>query len=355
MQLVADIGGTKTLLASYANNLQQIKSYKSSDYKNFEIILNDYLNSVDYQESLTEIGLAVAGPVTNNSSSLTNLKWDISAKNILEQLPVNSRAHHSGEYVTTNIRVYNDLEAIAAAICHGEGELEVIRLDRAGTETLGNMHSRTGCKAIVAPGTGLGMAYAIRFDNQYVPIASQGGHISFAPTSSIQIELLNYMQSKLVGNSRNASNHTANQVGIELVCSGIGIPNIFNFFIENRRLNPNSTVECQILNSEDKVPIIINNAINGTCETCVKTVELFVEILASAIQTIALITLSTDGIYLAGGIAVALQQYLQQQLFIDNILKNTTMKELLAKMPIYLCKNRNIALIGASKLLNNKY
>lgn len=338
MLLVGDVGGTKTLIARYSpdartsNELVDIKSFKSQEYNNIYEILECYLQNNSSVNDITGISLAVAGPVYNNQSKLTNLDWDITPNKLIQAIG-NTKKEYS-------ILVSNDLEAIGNAVCNNSDYLDVKSLHINETCKTNN----TAPKLIVAPGTGLGMAYAVNYNGFYHVKPSQGGHISFAPVNQQQIELLKYMQEKL----------GVQQVGLEQVCSGIGIVHLFEFVINYRKIELDSKLNHELQNSEDIVPLIVANALGYRCEACVHTIELFVEILAMAVQTMALISNSLGGIYLAGGIALALENYLSKPLFLNNFLNNSLMSDLLGRMPIYICRNRNIALIGAVKLLNNK-
>lgn len=349
MLIVGDIGGTKTLLASVNtvtntstntnSHLDFIKAYQSYNYANFEIILDDYLTlCMHLNKKITAIGLAVAGPVTNNNSNLTNLKWSIVANQIKQKTNVNK------------VYIYNDLEAIAAAICYDYASVDITALKNVAP--LSRVLNDYTVKAIIAPGTGLGVSYIVSHKNQYMTLPSQGGHISFAPKNQLQYELLEYLQLSI-------NNKKDSQIGLELVCSGIGIANIFYFFKDYKKIGLDSALNffdsinsINSIGSKEIVPIIIKNAISNSCELCCKTINLFMEILAQAIQTVALTIYATGGIYLAGGIALALKEYLQCPQFLSKIMSNSTMAELLDKFPIYLCENKNIALLGASKLVN---
>lgn len=341
MWLVGDIGGTKTLLASAVPNsglgssmgINNVKSYKSYSYEKFDLILKDYLMGLNNNE-IKGVALAVAGPVTNNYSKLTNLDWLIDAKSIKKQINVN------------NILVYNDLEAIAAAVCNDDSSLDIMPIKAVDTFVDSNHYA----KAIIAPGTGLGMSYAVYNEGRYLPLSSQGGHVSFAPRTLLQQELLIYIHKRI----EEGGKHKYNQVSLELVCSGIGIPNIFKFFKEYKKISIDNNLLNQIQNSEDWVPVIINNAISNRCEACVRTVDLFIEILAIAVQNMALTINALGGIYLAGGIAVALKDYLLRSEFLDRVIDNRTMFESLDKTPVNLCQNKYIALIGAGNLLELK-
>lgn len=333
MFIVGDIGGTKTLFASLSSSsgeLCAVRSYKSNDYDNVDLILEDYISSQKINSgrefSINTISLAVAGPVANNNSRLTNLDWDIQARNI--QIKTNAK----------DVRIYNDLQAIAAAVCTDNHEsIDLLTLKEVNKEL--RLASDYKTKAIIAPGTGLGMAHAIMYNGQSVALPSQGGHISFAPKSELQYELLVFLQSKF----------NVKQIGLELICSGVGIPNIFEF-VSSKAMYAVEFDSAEI--TAPTVPWIIENALAKNNEQCMLTIELFLEVLADSIQAMALAVYATEGIYLAGGIAVALKEYLEHEQFLSNIINNSTMHQILDKFPIYLCQNKNIALIGASKLIN---
>lgn len=257
MRLVGDIGGTKTLLASVisddkANNtISFVESYQSQKYENFEIILKDYLvrlskNNSQYKNSAVEsLSLAVAGPVKNNYSKITNLDWIIDSSQLSK---------------LNNIKktlIYNDLEAIAAAVCNnGSGVENICLTDMRGLRSSSDtQNNNIYSKVVVAPGTGLGVAYAVNRNQIYYPYPSQAGHINFAPVNDLEYELLQYLQAKI--------NKT--QIGVEMVCSGIGIANIFNFFQEYRGLELEANVKDDILNSEDLVPVVIKHALKSSC------------------------------------------------------------------------------------------
>lgn len=327
--IVVDIGGTKVLLAAVDNNsLIEITSYKSSDYNSFEDLLDNYLdklsNKNNYKINLKQLSLAVAGPVINNNSKLTNLSWDINSKDIVNKYSIN------------NISVVNDLEAIAAEIISSDN---LICINNICNKLFLNKNI-----AIVAPGTGLGVAYAVFNKSGYIINSTEGGHIDFAARDNLQIELFNYIKNK----------YNINKVNIELICSGIGIANIFDFFINYKKLEL-TNYKLDDIFDKDLVPYIINNYKNNSCEACVKTINLFLEIFAGVLQTVALIYMSTGGIYLSGGIAMALSSVLTDnkinKSFLEIFYTNNSMSHILKQIPIYLSLDKNIALKGALKFI----
>ena len=71
--------------------------------------------------------------------------------------------------------------------------------------------------ASFAPGTGLGESFLTWDGSQSLAHGSEGGHSDFAPTDERQIRLLHYLLPRF------------GHVGVERVCSGIGVPNIYQF------------------------------------------------------------------------------------------------------------------------------
>lgn len=80
-----------------------------------------------------------------------------------------------------------------------------------------------GARAVIAPGTGLGEAFLIWEGARYHTCISEGGHANFAPTTPFEVDLLHYVQRPF------------DHVSYELVCSGMGLPNIYNCLKERLR------------------------------------------------------------------------------------------------------------------------
>ena len=80
-----------------------------------------------------------------------------------------------------------------------------------------------------------------------------------------------------------------------------------------------------------------------------KVIELFIEILADSASDLSLFTLPTNGVYLLGGISVAIEPFIKQsKIFMENYL-DKDFSFLLKSFPIYLIKNSNIGMIGAAE------
>ena len=97
-------------------------------------------------------------------------------------------------------KLLNDLEATANYIPH---------LQRNESRALNTGDpSEHGMNGVIAPGTGMGEAFLIWNGDLYHPNPSEGGHCDFAPSSTTEEGLLEYLQKKF------------KHVSYERVCSG---------------------------------------------------------------------------------------------------------------------------------------
>ena len=288
--LAGDIGGTKTVLALFEDAgtglpIQPIieKTYPSSEFSALEQIIEKFMAEVD--ADITAASFGVAGPVVNGRSQITNLPWIIEEQNLQNLLGIET------------VTLLNDLEAIANGVPYLQTNDVVILKDGVKEE-----RSAIG---IVAPGTGLGEAFLVWTGERYESFPSEGGHASFGPRSSLQVDLLNFMSAKF------------DHVSYERVCSGSGLPNLYQFFKETNRFEEPSWLAKELERSPDKTPVIVQHAVQKNANICVATLNLFFEILAGEAANMALKLLATGGIYLGGGIPPRLISQLQASNFIE--------------------------------------
>lgn len=319
--LAGDIGGTKTVLALFEESDDALpikpvleKTYPSGEHRSLEEILNKFLNNIDHPIAAASFG--VAGPVVNGRVQITNLSWKIDAASLKQSLGIET------------VTLLNDLEAIANGVPY---------IQEAGKVTLkeGNP-AEHGAIGVVAPGTGLGEAYLVWTGSRYESYPSEGGHASFGPATPLQVELLNFLWSKYP------------HVSYERVCSGSGLPNLYQFFKETKRYEEPEWLAKELAASEDKTPIIVSHGIEKTAEICSATLDLFFEILAGESANMALKLLATGGIYLGGGIPPRLIPQLQASNFVKQFQTKGRFSDFLANVPVYIICNPKIALYGAA-------
>jgi len=320
MLLAGDIGGTKTDLAVFSPEAGPRAPlaegrFPSADYPSLEALVREFLSQMDVKVERASFG--VAGPVVAGRATITNLPW------VMDEEQLQAALHLS------SVRLLNDLNAIAHAVPF---------LEPAGLHTLNEGHQPApdGNIAIVAPGTGLGEAFLTWDGSRYRPHASEGGHADFAPTNSLEIELLRYLHDRF------------EHVSYERVCSGRGLPNIYAFLKDSGYADEPAWLAEQLAAADDPTPVIVNTALARECELCVATLDTFVSILGAEAGNLALKVLASGGVYLGGGIPPRILPALEQERFMEAFRSKGRMSDLLASVPVHVILNPKAALLGAA-------
>lgn len=320
MLLAGDIGGTKTVLALISEELGvrnpvRIAAFPSASYQSFEAVIADFLADIDI-DLVTSASFGVAGPVLDGKVKVTNLPWTVDAEGISRSVDIK------------HVFLLNDLESIASSIPH-------LQPEDLATINVGDLEDG-GAIAVIAPGTGLGEAFLTWNGGRYQAHPSEGGHASFAPTTAEQQDLLTYLRRRY------------GHVSYERVCSGSGIPNIYQFLRETGRYPEPSWLASKLAEANDPTPIIAEAAAGNRAEICSATMKLFVEILANEASNMAMKVLATGGIYLGGGIPPRILPRLHDPLFMQIFTAKGRFAELLNSFPIHVIRNPEAALYGAA-------
>ncbi len=323
MLLAGDIGGTKTSLALYAS-ADDLRTpvvevtVPSAQYRSLEAVVHTFMTGMGANATVERACFGVAGPVVHGRARVTNLTWSMSEERLAAELG-NAR-----------VELINDLAAIAYSVPWLEAsDLLTISAGEAIAH---------GTIAVIAPGTGLGEAFITRDGGSFSVHASEGGHCDFAPTNEEEIALLRFLLK------------SADHVSYERVCSGIGIPNIYAYLRESGRYDEPLELSAQLAAARDKTPVIINAALQSESAPpiCLKTLELFVAILAAEAGNLALKVLATGGLYLGGGIPPRIEPHLASEAFRREFQRKGRFAHLLDTMPIHVILNPKAALLGAA-------
>jgi glucokinase len=320
MILAGDVGGTKTDIAVYSPEAGvrapvADASFPSGDYPSLEAIAREFLTRVD--GPVTCAAFAVAGPVLEGRARITNLPWVIDEEAL------------RGALGLQGVRLLNDLEALARAVPHLEGD--DLHLLKEGTPVAG------GAIAVIAPGTGLGEGYLTWNGTRYEPHPSEGGHADFAATTPLQIDLLRYLQER------------HEHVSYEMVCSGLGIANIYNFLRDSGYAPEPPEFAARLAAAEDRTPLIATAALDpeAPLPLAVATLETFVAILGAEAGNLALKVLATGGVYVGAGIPRRMLAALKAGGFLKAFEAKGRMREIMSRMPVNVIMSR-AALMGAA-------
>ena len=316
--LAGDIGGTKTVLALYqasGSPYAPIKKerFSSRDYPSLGTMVAEFLANSKFIPARASFG--VAGPVQEGSVKTTNLPWLVEQRELEQSLQA-------------PVRLLNDLSAIAHAIPFlNPSDLETLNPGAPATK---------GTLGIVAPGTGLGEAFLTWSGGRYHVHPSEGGHADFAPADSLQTELLIYLQARF------------GHVSFERVCSGSGIPNLYNFLKDSGRYSEPEWLHAEIEQASDPTPMIVQAGMENRAEICSATLDLFASILGSEAGNMALKVLATGGIYLAGGMPGRILAWLRKPAFMQAFSEKGRFADMLKNIPVHVVTNPEVALFGAA-------
>ena len=320
MILAGDIGGTKTVLAIYAGRTQVPASpvhetrFKNIDYRSFETIVKDFLGQTGAKPQSACFG--VAGPVKDRRCRVTNLPWEISADEIEQICGI------------PEVSLINDLKAIAVSVPHLDKD-DLFTLNPGDPEPMGN-------KAVIAPGTGLGIAFMVWTGARYRAFAGEGGHTAFSPRDTQEIKLLEFLIRRY------------GHVSFERVCSGSNLPIIYEYFLEKKIFPEPAWLKEELAAAADKTPVIVETALENKADICEATLDMFVRVLGTVIGNMAVTLLPTGGIYLGGGIPPRILKRLARPDFLSRIVDKGRFFSLCANMPVHVILDPQAALHGAA-------
>ncbi|MGD1931200.1 MAG: glucokinase [Leptolyngbyaceae cyanobacterium] len=335
--LAGDIGGTKTILRLVTAEPKALvtcyeQEYVSNQFPDLVPMVQTFLQAAQDEHSLpgapTQACFAIAGPVVDNTSHLTNLTWNLDGDRLAQALDLQA------------VELINDFEAIGYGVLGlASDDIHVLQAGVADA---------TAPVAIIGAGTGLGQGFAIPAGKRFQVFPSEGGHADFAPRSELDFQLLRYLLDK----------HQIMRVSVERVVSGQGIIAIYQF-LRDRGMAAESPELAEIVTtwereagrakSVDAAAAISQAALKGEDSLAVQTMELFVGAYGAEAGNLALKLLPYGGLYVAGGIAAKNLPLLTQDTFLDAFSHKGRLSKLLEDIPVRIVLNPRVGLIGAAR------
>ena len=318
--LVADIGGTNARFALVKEGCfrpSHIRNLKVSDYPDIATAIETYLGQ--FETGLEQCYpkracLAIACPVTRDVVDMTNSGWVFSKRELKESIGFEQ------------LEVINDYAALAYAASHLSSD-ELYQVG--GGSALADQPL-----ALLGPGTGLGVGGLIRNAGRLVPIVTEGGHVDFAPSNELEIEILRYLWTQ----------HS--HVSVERLLSGMGLSNLFSALasIRGEELDP--------LQSSIEPAEISRRALDHQDPLCLEVLECFCSILGSVAGSMALNLGAQGGVYITGGIIPRMLEFFATSGFRQRFEEKGRFKAYMAAIPTYVVVAEQPGLTGAAVALN---
>lgn len=319
MILAGDVGGTKVALALVepGNGRFRVRRearFETSDYGNLAAVLREFLGG----EQADAACFGVAAPILHGSPiAMTNLDWTFDEDRLAEEIGIE------------RVSFINDLEAAA---------LGIDALDADGFAALHEGAPRGDTAALIAAGTGLGMAILTGEGGSPLVLPSEGGHQAFAPRTDLESELLAFLRGR-----------HPEHVSAERVVSGPGIQAIYEFLKESGREEEPPWLAERLAVSEDLSVEISRAALAGETPICEAALDVFAGCYGAAAGDLALAALALRGIYVGGGIAPDILPFLGAGPFMDAFRAKGRMGDLLADVPVLVIVEPLAPLLGAAR------
>jgi len=252
-------------------------------------------------------GIAVAGPVGGAVLQFTNNPWIIRPALIAEKLGVD------------NYTLVNDF----AAVGHAVAQLP----DDAFRHLCGPDAPlpMAGVTTVLGPGTGLGVASVLRGAHGYQVIATEGGHIDYAPIDALEDAILVQLRCRF------------RRVSAERIVSGPGLANLHEALahIEGRA----------VLTGDDKA--LWTAALDGSDSLAAAALDRFCLSLGSVAGDLALAQ-GAAGVVIAGGLGLRLAQHLPRSGFGTRFVAKGRFEAMMARLPVKLITHPEPGLYGAA-------
>jgi glucokinase len=308
--IVGDIGGTNARFATVnedQHGFSDVVVFRCTDYPDLDAAISAYRAGLSVPP-VTDICLAVAGPVDDDQVNLANNHWQFSQA----QVSTSQRV---------NLKLVNDFTA--QALC-------IDRLQADELHWLGAPRPEVpGVRAIIGPGTGLGVAI-MSASGEVLP--SEGGHMGFAPVDAADVALLLVLQERF------------GRVCIERILSGPGLENLY---WAHQRLVSSSPV------LERSAAEIVNQAREGDLISR-RVVADFWRILGYVAGDIALLSWCRGGLYLSGGVLDKVDDFFDAVAFRAAFEDKGRFQKHCEAMPIAIIKTPYPGLLGCAAAIDHK-
>ncbi len=313
--LVADIGGTNARFALVADGdgrPLEPRNLAVADYPTIVDASRAYLEMVALGEPY-QAAISVASPVTGDWLNMTNHCWRFSVVETCAALGL------------SQLKVLNDYTALALALPFFTDEQCV---------KIGSGEEMVGCpKAVLGPGTGLGVSGVIPAGEHWLPLDSEGGHVTYGPINHRALQIVEVMREKM------------DHVSYESLVSGPGLSMTYEILTrleggEPRRLKPGE---------------IADLAVRAECQVAVEALSIFCGALGNVAGNLALTLGARGGVYIGGGIVPKILDFFTASSFRERFEQHGRLTDYLRAIPTYVIDTDYPALTGAVVSLGDAY
>ncbi len=311
-RLVADIGGTNARFAletSY-HVFEKTEVLPCNDYPTLVDAVKEFFKRAGNPE-VKHAAVAIANPIVGDWVQMTNHHWAFSIETTRQALHLET------------LLFLNDFTAQALAITQ-TADSDLVQIG--GLQPVENAP-----KAVIGPGTGLGVSGLIPSPAGYVPLAGEGGHTSFPPFDDAEVMIWQYAKKKF------------GHVSAERFLSGAGLVLIYEALAEREGVKRQKLTPAEI--SE--------RALSGHFPLCRLTLDIFCAMLGTVASNLALTLGARGGVYLCGGIIPRFIDYFKHSPFRNRFESKGRFDAYLAAIPVYVVLSQYPGITGAAVALES--
>ena len=280
--LIGDVGGTNARFQIIEHRQAPplvLEPACTVDFSNIEQALESVVFNRTSVRPRSAI-LAAAGPITENGLNLTNCHWNIVPASFLDAGSMEQ------------LLLMNDFEAQALSLPELTDE-DGVRLGGPRQPSDDPM-----TKAVIGPGTGLGVGLLVRAGGRWIPVAGEGGHVDLGPRNDREAEVWHHLVA-LEG-----------RISGEQVVCGDGLVNTYRACCAADGMEPMLERAADI-STAAMACLQGGETAAGKNEQAVEALSLFCTTLGRIAGDLALTSMARGGVYIGGGIAQKILPFLK--------------------------------------------
>jgi glucokinase len=311
--LLGDIGATNARFAVLIDGmLGPIEWIEVAHHPTFDGAVKHFLQSHGRDLRVAHALLAIAGPVKDDRCEFTNCPWTVDSRDLQNQFGFRS------------VQLVNDFEATASSLPH---------LTKQDLHSLGEGPGVPGASMVVlGPGSGLGVAGLVQNGAGHVVVPTEGGHATMAGDSLREDAILNVLRQRY------------GHVSAERILSGPGIENLYGVIAA---LDGTAAPFC------DAAQITVA-ALEGACPISREALNMFCAMLGGFAGNLALTYGARGGVYIAGGIAPRIFDFLVNSEFRLRFEQKGRLTAYLKAIPTQVIVHPAATFLGLTSLIGSK-